>query len=121
MRRLTEKLRQMQPTWAILVPVMLAMIVLTIMIVGYIDRKRAEEAGRASERARLLFESEEKRDNLQLQLNNVGTDRDIVNSAARQGMTYSGSIRFTVLNPEALGKYTEAEYQRYIDEMSRLD
>lgn len=121
MERLINRLRQIQLRWAVVLALAAVMVIITVITVNGIRQATSQARGVASERSRLLFESEERRDGLQLRLNNAGSDQSIVETAAQQGMTFSGSIRFTVLNEDALEKYTAEEYQRYIEEMGTWD
>ena len=121
MERLINRLRETQLTWVAVIGGAVVMILVAVILVNSNRQAARQTAGLASERSRLLFENEERRDELQLRLNNVGSDQSIAERAAQEGMTTRGSIRFTVLNPEALEKYTAEEYQRYLDEMSRLE
>lgn len=118
MGRIIDRLRQSQPTWLVVIVIAVVMVIISVILVNNIQQSTQKTRGLASERSRMLFEGEERRDELQLRLNSVGSDQFIADNATQLNMIHEGSLVFTVLNPEALDKYTAEEYQRYIDEMS---
>ncbi len=115
-RSLWNKLKTIHISWLGLALIAAGMIILCVILVGRIRQDTAVTQSVRSEKQLLLFEKESERDALQLALDSVGTDEYINREARNANMQSISSIRFRVVNPDDLDKYTEEEWQIILEE-----
>ena len=95
--------------------VLAVFLILHLTMRGSVDEKAEKEKAL---RVRLT-QLEEENKGLNAQLNVVGTDEFIMNSAVKDhSYVRKDSIRFEYANPEALYAYSEQEMQILMDEMN---
>ena len=111
-----QRLRQMQINWLAVIGAAVVLVVTAAIWIGSIQRQTAQTQSKRSERQLELFQKESERDSLQQAVDNVGSDSYITTEARNANMQSLSSIRFRVVNPDQLDKYTEEEWQIILQE-----
>ncbi len=117
MKGLIDRLRRMQLSWIFLAICAVIMVLICVLMINGTQKQLQLTRSRLSEKQLELFNSQAERDALQLKVDSIGTDRYIENTALKQGMQVSGSVRFTIINYESLDKYTEEEWKSVMEDL----
>ncbi len=117
MKGLIDRLRRMQLNWIFLAICAVIMVLICVLMINGTQKQLQLTRSRLSEKQLELFNSQAERDALQLKVDSIGTDRYIENTALKQGMQVSGSVRFTIINYESLDKYTEEEWKSVMEDL----
>ena len=117
MKGLIDRLRRMQLSWIFLAICVLIMLIICVLMINGTQKQLQLTRSQLSERQLELFNSQAERDALQLKVDSIGSDRYIENTALKQGMQVTGSVRFTIINYESLDKYTEEEWKSVMEDL----
>ena len=101
MKRLINRLSQMQLTWPFIAICAVVLILVFVLMSNGTQKELQQTRSTLSEK----------------QVASIGTDRYIENAALSEGMQDAGSIRFNIINYEDLEKYTEQEWKSIMEDL----